>query len=93
MKKRSSAFSWAEFRLSVLIEVATMSENVFFRLNHELNVITRTFNVTYARLDLRGFHRRIRITARKTVSSKYEIEKWVRGPDGWAQRNRAGGRD
>jgi hypothetical protein len=46
MKKRSSAFSWAEFRLSVLIEVATMSENVFFRLNHELNVITRTFNVT-----------------------------------------------
>ncbi|MDR6305380.1 hypothetical protein GGQ85_003102 [Nitrobacter vulgaris] len=93
MKKRRSAFSWADFRLSVLIEVATMSENVFFLLNHELNIITRTFKVTYVRLDLRGFHRRIRITARKTVSSKYEIRKWVRDAVGRVPRNRAGGRD
>jgi hypothetical protein len=94
MKKRRSAFSWADFRLSVLIEVATMSENVSFLLNHKLNLITRTFKVTYERLDVRGvFQRRARITARKPVWSKFEIEEWVRDAVGWVQRNRAGGRD
>jgi hypothetical protein len=63
-------------------------------LNHKLNLITRTFKVTYERLDVRGvFQRRARITARKPVWSKFEIEEWVRDAVGWVQRNRAGGRD
>ncbi len=69
-----------------------MSENsLFFLLNHEVNVITRTCKVTCVRMEVRGlFLKRIRIGAWKTVSRKHELEERMRDPVGWAQRNRAG---